>query len=382
MPHRPDSGPSFSLHQLLLATAAHVRAYIPQKVEAEYVYHDLGHTLQVVDHVRQLGPLAGITQEAQQLLELAAWFHDTGYAQGPEGHELRGCINAKAFLRPRGLNDQQLDQICAAIEATKVPQRPKTVLGQLLCDADLGHLGTKAYWPQCRRVRQELLLTRGVVMSEAQWVDFEIDFLSRHRYFTESGQELFGKRKRKHLKQLRKQKLALAPTKMDGVAALAKRDKKKKKRNKAVDAAMRSEQPEPIGEPTPPPVIEPVAVPITASTPPVVAAASPLLEASIARTDRQASFLLVGCAIALVLVIIGLVPSLSTTTGLLFPGLLLLLTGLATVVMATLAVRLPLKAGEEPQVLRRKNYYLSSAYAILLCGLVAAVLVFSVALIV
>ena len=89
-----------------------------------------------------------------------------------------------------------------------------------------------------------------------------------------------------------------------------------------------------------------------------------------------------GCAIALVLIVIGLVPSLSTTTGLLFPGLLLLLTGLATVVMATLAVRLPLKAGEEPQVLRRKNYYLSSAYAILLCGLVAAVLVFSVALIV
>ena len=375
---RPGSGPSFSLIQVLLATAAHVRAYIPAHVEAEYVYHDLGHTLQVVEHARQLARLEGLSQEAGQLLELAAWFHDTGYARGPEGHELRSCINAKAFLRPRGLGDGQLDQVCRAIGATQLPQQPQTLLGQLLCDADMGHLGTKNYWPQCRRVRQELLLTKGVVMSEAQWIDFELSFLEKHRYFTESAMGLFGKRKRKHLKQLRKQKLALAPTQMKGVQALAKRDKKKKKRRKAVDAAMRSAPSDPSsagGAPV-----------VTASAPMEEVTArpenDPLLLAAVDRMDRQAAALLVAGTLAVVLIVIGLIPVVSAQQLLLFPGALLLLTIIATLFFTVRTLRVVMPHESAPVVLQRKQHHLSVAYAILLCGLVATVLVFAVALLV
>ena len=356
-----------------------MRTYLATHVDAEYVYHDLSHTEQVVEHARQLGPLEGLRQEEQQLLELAAWFHDTGYDRGPDGHELRSCINAKAFLRPRGLHDDQLDRICQAIEATRLPPRPRTVLGQLLCDADMGHLGSKNYWDRCRLVRQELLMTKGVVMSESQWIDFELAFMAKHRYFTESGMELFGKRKRKHVKQLRKQELQRGPTQMNGVEALAKRDRKKKKRRRAVDAAMRSETTAP-----PEPEMDNTEVPKSISAPARSATATSvsLLRAAIDRTDRQANWLLVGSALAVVLVVIGLVPSMSTAQGLLFPGLLLLFTCLATVAVATTAVRMPAPDGREAEVLRRKHDYLSTAYVILLCGLVAAVLVFAVALII
>ena len=363
---QPNSGPSFSLRQLLTAAEAHVRAYITREVEAEYVYHDLGHTLGVVEAVRQLGPLENVEQEAQQLLELAAWFHDTGYARGPEGHELRGCINAKAFLRPRGLTDEQLNRVCSAIEATKLPQQPRDLLGQLLCDADMSHLGTKDYWSQCNRLRQEFLLTRGIVMKEAQWIDFEIEFLTKHRYFTEAAMDLFGKKKRKHLKQLRKQKLALSPSRVEGVDQLAKQDKKQKKRRKQVDAAMRS-------EPTPPEA-QPTTTDLAVPRDRVSATAPELLRAALHRTERQANGLVIGGALAIVLVVIGLVPQLSEQRALLVPGFLLLLTCLATVTLATLAVRSP--SADPATGLRRKQTYLSRSYSVLLVGLVLSVLVF------
>ena len=366
---QPNSGPSFSLRQLLSAAEAHVRAYIGREVGAEYVYHDLTHTLLVVEAARQLGPLEGIGQEDQQLLELAAWFHDTGYARGLEGHELRSCINAKAFLRPRGLNDEQLDRICNAIAATRMPQRPDTFLGQLLCDADMSHLGTKEYWQQCNRVRQELLLTRGIGLEEPEWVDFEISFLNKHRYFTGAATDLFGKKKRKHLKQLRKRQLALSPTAVEGVAQLAKQDKQQQKSRKQVDAALRSESPDV------PPVQVPDPKPETIGQ---VSATTPLLlEAALARTDRQANGLVVSGALGVVLVVIGLVPYLSTTRTLLVPGFALLLTCLVTVVLATNAVRLP---GAERAVLAQKNHYLSRAYTVLLVGLVVAVALLGIVL--
>ena len=75
-------------------------------------------------------------------------------------------------------------------------------------------------------------MTRSMIMSEQEWIDFEIDFMTNHRFHTGFASELYDKRKHKHIRQLIKQKLRLSPIEFDSMEALAKNDLEKKEKQK------------------------------------------------------------------------------------------------------------------------------------------------------
>lgn len=214
--------------QLLQDVERHVTDFFHQKVSDKYVFHDLEHTVQTVAAVKVIAEGFNFTEQELLLLMLATWFHDTGYVDGPAGHEERSYANAENFLRAH-LSKEELEIIKGCILATKVPQKPQTTLECVLCDADLSHLGMRTYWDRTSKFRQELILTRQLIMSDRDWVDFEIDFMLSHNYHTEVASELFNKRKAKHIQQLLKQKRRLNPDKApttDEIALLNEDDKK------------------------------------------------------------------------------------------------------------------------------------------------------------
>jgi len=213
--------------QLLNEVEAHIADFFAQNISSEYVFHDLGHTIQTVAATKTIGE--GFRLDPQDMLTvlLATWFHDTGYAEGPADHEDRSCANVARFLEGK-IPAEHISEVQACIRATKVPQKPESLLGQIIGDADLSHLGMEIYWDRTSRLRQEFVLTRGNVMSDQDWVDFEINFMLTHEYHTVVAQELFNKRKAKHIQQLLKQKRRLnpnlAPT-IDEISLLEEKEK-------------------------------------------------------------------------------------------------------------------------------------------------------------
>ncbi len=228
----PANAPLMTLPttSLLQETEAFVQAFFAENVPDKFVFHDFEHTVQTVAAVRVLSEGFGITEEETILLQLATWFHDTGYSQGPENHEERSCSNAERFLRGK-ISDEALETVLGCIRATKVPQQPATLLEQIICDADLSHLGMNIYWDRTGKLRQEFVLARGHIMSEQEWLDFELNFMLKHEYHTTVAQELFNKRKGKHIQQLLKQKRRLNPDKAPTVEELAILDEKEKSGN-------------------------------------------------------------------------------------------------------------------------------------------------------
>ena len=83
-----------------------------------------------------IGEGFNLDEHEMLLVQLATWFHDTGYSEGPEEHEERSCVNAEAFLKGK-IPDADLETIKGCIRSTKVPQRPTSILEQIICDADL-----------------------------------------------------------------------------------------------------------------------------------------------------------------------------------------------------------------------------------------------------
>lgn len=231
-------------NKVLLAVEEFVTNFYRDQVPKEYVYHDLQHTQNVVLSCREMGLSFGINDREMELLIIAAWFHDTGYDKGPERHEERSCEYCGKFLIPYSLPEEELKTIFAIIMATKLPQKPEGLLQQIICDADLSHLGDKSYWDRCGRVRQELIITRNRIMTDQEWVDFELNFLTNHQYHTFIAKEHYNKRKLKHIVQLRKQKMRLNPGDVMSMEEMFELSKKKKKKEKAFQEVERDDSSE------------------------------------------------------------------------------------------------------------------------------------------
>ena len=217
---------------LLLEVEAYITNFISEQVADEFAYHNVEHTINVVNACREIGNQINISTKEHEVLELAAWFHDTGYDKGPHDHEERSCKYARAYLSQQGYDELDIKTIEGCIMATKVPQQPNTLLQKIICDADLSHLGLKNYWDRCGRVRQELTMTKNLMMSEQEWIDFELDFITNQEYYTEVAKKLYDKRRNKHIRQLQKQRLRLNPQEVLTVDEIAKRQKKKSSKKK------------------------------------------------------------------------------------------------------------------------------------------------------
>jgi predicted metal-dependent HD superfamily phosphohydrolase len=212
---------------LLQESEAYIRQYFADKMPEKYVFHDLEHTLQTVAAVKVIGEGYELSERELCLLQLSMFFHDTGYTEGPPDHEERGCIVADHFFKGK-LDAPDLDVIMGCIRATKVPQDPHNLYQKICCDADLSHLGMDIYWDRTGKLRQEFILARQNVMSEQDWVDFELSFMLQHEYHTEVAREMFNKRKSKHIQQLIKQRRRLNPEKAPTMSDLALLDDKEK----------------------------------------------------------------------------------------------------------------------------------------------------------
>ncbi|MEO1514404.1 MAG: Pycsar system effector family protein [Bacteroidota bacterium] len=217
-----------SENSLLLEVEAYVTNFITEQVPKKYAYHDIQHTLSVVASTHEIGKSMALDETELEVIQLAAWFHDTGYDKGPANHEERSSKYAREYLQGHEYPEERIQTIEACIMATQMPHKPGTTLEKILCDADLSHLGQRTYWERCSRVRQELIQTRNLNMNEQEWVDFELEFITKHQFHTSTADFMYGKRKAKHIKQLRKQKARLNPYAVVTVDEISRKGKKKK----------------------------------------------------------------------------------------------------------------------------------------------------------
>ncbi len=192
--------------ELLSAVETYVVSLIEKSVAKSFVYHDLQHTRDVVNVCKKLGDAYKLEPNDLTDLLIAAWFHDTGFIKGQENHENRSVEIALSFLHNYALPPETLSIITRCIQATCVPHSPHSLIEKIICDADLSHLGTDAYWYRNARVREEMVNISGKSMTEEEWLDFEIAFMISHTYQTDIAKALFDKPKKKHIEILNRQK--------------------------------------------------------------------------------------------------------------------------------------------------------------------------------
>lgn len=184
------------------------RAYIQDRLRNELPdnlhYHGYHHTLDVVIASQKIGGLEGVSEKDLTLLQTAAWYHDSGFLISYDNHEELGCQIASEQLPICGYSNEQLEYVKDMIMATKIPQKPKDYLGQILCDADLEYLGGDNYYSVAESLRKELW-SRNIISDHKSWIELQIKFLGNHQYFTDSAKSRYEKNKRSRLEELEDQ---------------------------------------------------------------------------------------------------------------------------------------------------------------------------------
>ena len=93
-----------------------------------------------------------------------------------------------------------------------MPKNPKNLLEQVVCDADLHHLGTEEYFNMARRLKDEINNNSDEILTDAKWMQMNVEFIKEHTFFTDFARKEYEEQKQKNRKKVkRKLKKTVTP---------------------------------------------------------------------------------------------------------------------------------------------------------------------------
>ena len=151
------------------------------------VFHNYRHTHDVVESAAIICEGEKVSKEDVEVVLLAAYFHDVGYLTNLKNHEEKSIEVAEEFLTQKNYPKEKIEQIISCIAATQVGVAPKSILEEILCDADMYALGSKLYGERSKLLRLEWSCCLDKVNSDVEWIEQEILFLNTHQYNTKTA---------------------------------------------------------------------------------------------------------------------------------------------------------------------------------------------------
>lgn len=181
----------------------HVQSVFESRRDKSLLYHNLAHTQNVVKAASRIGRHYQLNEKDHFIVTTAAWFHDIGYLDDYEHHELKGAELAASYLRKQGINEEITQAVSNCILATRMPQSATTILEEIVCDSDMFQLGSDEFTENNKLLRKEVEIKKGVAINKEEWRKNTIHFLETHRYFTDFCRSLLDAKKKEILERLK-----------------------------------------------------------------------------------------------------------------------------------------------------------------------------------
>jgi hypothetical protein len=110
---------------------------------------------------------------------------------------------AQSYLEGTGLDYGVIESIKRCIIATQLPQRAVGLTEQIVCDADLYHLGTDEFTERNKLMRKEAEAVQDRKISKEEWRRGTIRFLESHQYYTDYCRLLLNEKQHENLFRLK-----------------------------------------------------------------------------------------------------------------------------------------------------------------------------------
>ncbi|SDL04244.1 Predicted metal-dependent phosphohydrolase, HD superfamily [Pedobacter sp. ok626] len=211
--------------EILDQLRTHVASLFLAHKDERFVYHNLHHTEQVVENAVRIANHYQLSDREFFIVTAASWFHDMGYLFDCSQHEVRGERIATEFLTEKEVDKETIALVGGCILATKMPQSPVGLLQQIVCDADLFHLGSDSFKEKNKLMRQEVAAFCNKEIDKNEWRIKTIALFKAHHYHTDFCQQLLNNKKAQNLAEMEKK--LITPVE-GGTTAVSTTGKKKK----------------------------------------------------------------------------------------------------------------------------------------------------------
>jgi adenylate cyclase len=169
------------------AASEYILSRLRNELSTDYYYHNVAHTLDVLQATETIAASEGITDEGTLLLlKTAALYHDCGFLEIYPDNETAGARIAADILPEFGYSPEQIETIGRIILATALKASPETIEESIVKDADLDYLGRDDYKLLSLRLKQEWE-HQALHKTMPEWYELQISFLTNHRYYTKTA---------------------------------------------------------------------------------------------------------------------------------------------------------------------------------------------------
>jgi hypothetical protein len=180
--------------------------YRGAKAETPLLYHGFKRTREVVDACREIAKGCKLDEEDFEIVLLAAWFHDAGYAAGMEGDPSRSVEICRKFLGSRKGSNGLAERVVACLGgAEQLSDEKRTLREDVLHDALLSPLADKNYVREAELLRLETERREGKLYSDVDWTQRCIEYFEEHPYRTRYAQLEYSSRRAANLVRLHRQ---------------------------------------------------------------------------------------------------------------------------------------------------------------------------------
>ncbi|MEQ8624250.1 MAG: DUF5706 domain-containing protein [Vicingaceae bacterium] len=216
---------------LIQSVKEHVKSRFESSTAGQLPYHNWKHTENVFNAAELIASNSSISFTDQQLinLKIAALFHDIGYLDSPKNHEEKSADIAEDYLKTKGFNASDIEEVKRLIKATKLNHTAKDDLERVIMDADLSHLGKDNYLKTTYKyLKEEISDTQKEQLTDKDWAESCFSFLKAHQYLTDFAKKHFGSVKDKNMEEVKT--LLQKETKNDSSVSSSTTKKKKSKK--------------------------------------------------------------------------------------------------------------------------------------------------------
>ncbi|MFH6959531.1 Pycsar system effector family protein [Flavobacterium aquidurense] len=193
------------MNSILKKAENFVLNYLNTNLKPEFIYHNFSHTQFVVSKVSEIIQSENLTDDEQEIVLLAAWFHDIGYTIDKAKHEDHSIAIMTIFLNNENYTPKKLDKVAVCISATKLDETPKTLLEKILCDADFSHLASPNYTKISNQLRTEFENIGCGIYTNKEWLEENITVFNTHKYYTKYANINWNSAKNENLIELKKE---------------------------------------------------------------------------------------------------------------------------------------------------------------------------------
>ena len=185
---------------LVESSSNFTRKYLLSHLDSSFLYHNYDHSTEVAEVCELLANDADLPLKEREVLLLAAWFQDTGYAKDHKNLPESSIEIATDFLQRQNQPNEKIDAVAQLISsAFSEESDPNDHLAKILRDANYSYLGRKRFQRRSRLLLMERELVNKTSLTEHERSELLLNTLLDHKFSTEWGYNRYNEQKKTNI---------------------------------------------------------------------------------------------------------------------------------------------------------------------------------------